>query len=241
MSAGETTLNAFEIIFFGLSAGIATVVGIRLLAIASRSREIPELSVGFVLLMEVISATSWALASTTAVGQLVSTSAAAASVACLTLFVVYTFLPDSRVARVVAAVVLLAAGACVLVPTLNAAWGSKDFYVRFGWGASLARAFSFGWAALVAGRSLAALQRRARLGLSHPLTASRVGFWCLSAAFSSGSFLMPVIEIVTDTVRPGGISPISIGFAIGASSFVWLAFWPPKVYVTWALRRMGHA
>jgi hypothetical protein len=234
-------LNTIGLVIFGLSALITAVVGIRLLFVASRSREIPELAVGLVMIMELISAASWAAASATAAGQLISTVAAAGSVACMALFIVYTFAPGSRLARAGAAALLLAAGACVLLPTLSGAWGSGDFYLRFGWVASLARAIAYGWAAVAAGRSRAALQRRARLGLSHPLTASRVGFWCLGAGFACISYSMPLLEIVTDTVRPLGISPISVVLAIGASTFIWLAFYPPRVYLTWALRRAGRA
>lgn len=236
---GEPALGTLELAVFGLSSLITTLVGVRLLVVAARSREIPELAIGLVMILELVSAACWAAGSGTAAGQLLSTLAAAGSVASLGLFVAYTFAPGSWLARTTAVALILAVVASILLATTAGAWGTGSYYLRFGWVASVARTVAFGWASVVALRSRAALQRRARLGLSHPLTASRVGFWCLGAGFACASYSMPLVEIVTDTVRPSGISPVSMVLAIGASLFIWLAFHPPRVYVRWALGRAG--
>jgi hypothetical protein len=225
---------------FGLSSVITLVVGARLLTVAARRREIPELAIGLVMILELISAMSWALASATAAGQLVSTLAAAASASTLGLFISYTFVPHSRLARVGAAALVIAAGACVLLPWLAGAWGSEAFYREFGWGASLVRVFGYGWGAHAAARSRDALRRRAALGLCHPLTVSRVGFWSIASACACLSFLMPIFDLVAGITLPGRISFVSAGIAIAASSLIWLAFYPPKAYVAWALRQAGQ-
>jgi hypothetical protein len=229
------------LVLFSLAAVITTVVGLRLLAVAARTRQIPELAAGAVMLLELLSAAGWAAAKTTASGQLLSTAAGAASAAVLGLFVVYTFVPQSRLARFVLSFLLAGALACVLVPSLSAGWGSETFYRQYGWGASLARVFGYAWAAIAAARSRDALRRRARLGLSHPLTATRVGFWAIAAACACVSYAIPLLDLVTGMTPAGTISPISAGIAIAVSSLIWLAFYPPKIYVTWALRRAGQA
>jgi hypothetical protein len=225
---------------FGLSSVITLVVGARLLTVAARGRGIPELAIGLVMILELISAMSWALASATAAGQLVSTLAAAASASTLGLFISYTFVPHSRLARVGAVALVIAAGACVLLPWLAGGWGSEAFYREFGWGASMARVFGYGWAALAAARSREALRRRAALGLCHPLTVSRVGFWSVASACAFFSYLMPVFDLVVGITMPGRISFVSAGLAVAASSLIWLAFYPPKAYVAWALRQAGQ-
>lgn len=234
-------MDTFGLALFSLAAVISMVVGLRLLAVAARTRQVPELAVGIVILLELLSAASWAVASTTAMGQLLSTIAGAAAASILGLFLVHTFVPQSRLARVVLPVLLVASAACILVPSLNAGWGSETFYRQFGWGASLARVFAYAWAAIAAARSRDALRRRARLGLCHPLTASRVGFWAIAAACACISYSIPVLDLVTGMAPAGGISPISAGIAIVASTLTWLAFYPPKVYLAWALRRAGQA
>lgn len=235
------TVEILALVPFGLSSLITLVVGIRLLAVAADRREIPELAFGLVMILELTSAISWALGHTTAAGQLVSTLTGAASASTLGLFVVYTFVPHSRLARVGLAALLIAAGACVLVPWLAGAWGSEAFYRQFGWGASMVRVCGYAWGAIAAAQSREALRRRAALGLSHPLTASRVGFWSIAAAFACFSYLMPVFDLLAGITLPGRISFISAGLAIAASSLVWLAFYPPKAYVAWALRQAGQA
>ncbi|MGH0034196.1 MAG: hypothetical protein ACQGVK_04125 [Myxococcota bacterium] len=234
-------MNTLGLAIFGISAVISAVVGIRLLWVASRSRELPELTIGLVMLLELVSAALWAAASSSATGQLVSTVAAAGSASSMAVFVRYTFAPDSWSGRIGLAALLLTSAACVLLPTRAGAWGSADFYLQFGWLASLARAAAYAWASLAAGRSRATLRRRARLGLSHPLSASRVGFWCIASGMACASFSIPLIEILTQTVRPLGISPISMVLAIAAAGSTWLAFYPPRVYVTWALSRAEQA
>jgi hypothetical protein len=224
-----------------LSSLIALVVGTRLLAVAAQRREIPELALGLVMILELTSAMSWALASAAAAGQFLSTLAGAASASTLGLFVVYTFVPHSRLARVGLAALLTAAGACVLFPWLAGGWGSETFYREFGWGASMVRVFAYAWAALAAARSRDALRRRAALGLCHPLTVARVGFWSVAAACAFLSYLMPVFDLVVGITMPGRISFVSAGLAIAAGSLVWLAFYPPKAYVAWALRQAGQA
>jgi hypothetical protein len=235
------TVETFGLVLFSLSSAISMMVGLRLLAVAARTRQIPELAIGIVMLLELLSAATWAAAHTTAMGQLLSTIAGAAAASTLGLFIVHTFVSQSRLARVVLPVLLVAAAACILVPSLNAGWGSETFYRQFGWGASLARVFAYAWAAIAAARSRDAIRRRARLGLCHPLTASRVGFWAIAAACACVSYSMPVLDLVTGMTPAGDISPISAATAIVASSLTWLAFYPPKAYVAWALHRAGQA
>jgi hypothetical protein len=105
----------------------------------------------------------------------------------------------------------------------------------------MVRVFAYAWAALAAARSRETLRRRAALGLSHPLTVTRVGFWSTAAACACLSFLMPVFDLVAGITMPGRTSFVSAGLAIAASSLVWLAFYPPKAYVAWALRQAGQA
>ncbi len=189
------------------------------------------------MVLELISATVWVAGGGSAAGHLISTMAATGSVAAMTVFIVYTFLPTSLVGRGCAALLLALAGASLAVPALGAGFASPEFYTESGWISSLARSLAFGWAALAAARSRSALRKRARLGLSHPATASRVGSWSLSAALAAGSYALPLVELGLRGVQPGGISPLSMILAIGASVSIWLAFQPPRRYLEWVLRR----
>ena len=233
-------MDTLGLVLFSFAAVISTVVGLRLLAVAARTRQIPELAVGAAMLLELLSAASWAAANGTAMGHSLSTITGAAAASTLGFFIVHTFVPQSRLARIVLAVLLVAAAACVLVPWLSAGWGSETFYRQFGWGASLARVFAYAWAAFAAARSRDALRRRARLGLCHPLTASRVGFWAIAAACACVSYAIPVLDLVVGMTPAGTISPISAGVAIVASTLIWIAFYPPKTYVVWALGRASQ-
>jgi hypothetical protein len=233
-------MEALGIAAFSVSSILCLVVASRLLWIASRSRETSELAIGLVMVFEFVSAASWAVAASSAAGQMVSTFAAAASVSTLGFFVFHTFTSHSIASSIALAGLWLAAAACVLAPSLVSGWGSEIFYEEFGWGASLVRTVSYGCAAFVAARSQNALRRRARLGLSHPLTASRVGFWAISSGCACISYLIPIVRLAAGLGEAGTISPLSMGLAICASFFMWLAFYPPKAYQAWALERLGH-
>lgn len=234
-------MNPLELATFALASLMAVAVGCRLLLVASRSRELPELAIGLAMLLEVVSAVSWAVAPHGPSGQLVSSLAASLSVLCMAVFVPYTFSPGRVWSRGAATLLVLGVAAGLVLATASGGWGAADFYVRFGWVFSAARALVFGWAAVAAARSRSALRRRARLGLSHPLTASRVGFWSLSAGVASVSYAVPLFVLVTGTAGAVGISPVSALLAVGASVFMWLAFYPPQAYVEWALRQAERA
>jgi hypothetical protein len=213
-------------------------VGARLLALAARTREVPELAIGSALVLGATGFTGLIAAfrlhlvpePALATVYAVSTGASAIGVLALELGTWTLFRPGSRavaVAFALSAVTLLAsvvAGVATFRPD-----GHRTAFVF--WSFNCVGAAAYAWGAAECFHYHALLRRRARIGLSDLSLAHRFLLWAIAgcggaAVFGAGMFGRAVI----------GGPHAAVAFAqslagLVAAVAIWLAFFPPRAYL----------
>lgn len=213
------------------------VVGTRLLLLARRTRELPELAIaiaflaggvvgsllGFVAMMNYVPPEYLV-----AVGVV---SSAGIQVSCLaiTFFTWRVFRPQARwAASVFASVCAIAVVAILgrLLDTPEAPRGPVGF-----WSGMASVLVTYVWTAYEALHYHAQLRRRLHLGLADAAVTQRVLLWGVGAASTTGVSLISLGVRVAglQTFPPAAqLSTYALGFATATA--IWLAFFPPAFY-----------
>ena len=216
----------------GSFLGVSLVLGVRLLRLAARTRQLPELAIGGGFLLSGAAGYSLILGATVALsraphwtpwlwgGGLLSTSCGAAGVA---LFTWRVFRPRGAGPWLFAA----------LVAAMAAGWVGLGLETGFdrpglrgvsGWLGFCGRAGSFGWASVEAFRYSALLRRRLRLGLADPAAARRMLRWGVGAGAATSIFLHSGLRALLDApaapTSPEAAIPTAV---LGVTAA--LAFW----------------
>jgi hypothetical protein len=217
------------------------VVGARLIMLARRTRQLPELCFGIsFLFMGVvgyplsIAARKAALAGAP-VPELLPTALLFQDLSAMAIFIAtwQTFRPKARWPRHVmwASVVVLSAS-LLGDSVMNGSWAFRDGGVWYELG-FWTRASAYFWAAVEAGRYYGTMRRRLKLGLADPVVTDRFRLWAISSYAVSAAFLIFYLgRMWADNVATS--VPVLVATSIAglvAGLTVWLAFVPPDGYV----------
>jgi hypothetical protein len=233
-----------------LSAVVGTGVGLRLLAVARRTREWPEWAVGIALLcyatvaqaLRVVTLTlpddaSFALQ----VGLVaVRMAAFAGTLAGLSIFNWRVYGPESAWRRGLATG--LAGLGAVSAVFIVAGFAS---FLRGGppapafWRVALSAAFlaAFAWTSIESLRYYGLMRRRLALGLADPVIVNRFLVWGAGAGLSTALTVVPVLSSMAGRVDDplAGMATAAAGVL---NALVWsLTFTPPRAYVRWIASR----
>ena len=217
------------------------VVGARLLMLARRTRQLPELCFGLSFLSLGVLGYPLSIAARRAaiagvpVPELLPTALLFQDLSSLAMFIAtwQTFRPKARWPRHV-----MWAGVAVFVASLlgdsmmAGTWVFRDGGVWYELG-FWARASAYVWAAVEAGRYYGTMRRRLKLGLADPVVTDRFRLWTISSYAVSAAFLIFYMgrlwaENVATSVPVLAATSIA-GLVAGVT--VWLAFVPPDAYV----------
>jgi len=242
-SGWPKTVLMLQILGIGVLVMIVAdgVVGARLLLLARRTRQLPEFCFGisFLFLGVIgyplsIAARKAAMAGTP-VPELLPSALFIQDLASLAMFIAtwQTFRPKERWPRHV-----MWAGVAVFVAStfgdsvMAGTWQFRDGGVWYELG-FWARAGSFIWAAVEAGRYYGTMRRRMKLGLADPVVTDRFRLWTISSCAIAAAFLIFYLgrlwaENVATSV-PVLMTTSIAGLIAGIT--VWLAFVPPDSYV----------
>lgn len=232
-----------KLLGLGIVAQIAmcAVLGVRLLWLARRTREVPELAFGvsFLCLGAVgyplsIAARGGAGGDAVA-GGLLATALAAQDVAAVAIAVGTwrTFHPWKRSIGVVIALAALGFVASLVGhgATVGFAGGSDGgawYYLGFA-----LRFSAHVWSCVVAFRYAGAMRRRLAIGLADPVLADRIAKWAWTSGLICIGFAVFLAGRLSG-VNVGESVPVLIATsAISVASVVtmWLAFFPPRAYL----------
>jgi len=233
-----------------------TLVGVRLLWLANRTREWPEFCIGVGLLSVVTVGFPVLIASDYGAGPvsqvkvplvILGLGAVLFGVINLYAFTWRTFRPAAAWARTL---VVLATIACAFVLAgtvwvlLTAPDDALAFEVTQGWTAWLRVFFvgSYGWTGIESFLQFRMARRRLALGLSEPVVVNRLLLWGLTGALEA------LINSADLALHLNGLSPMSDGRAMAvtaiggviASALMYLTFLPPSAYRGWVERRASH-
>jgi len=222
---------------FGSFVFASVVVGVRLLLLAWRTREVPELAIGIALLFG--GGFGYLLVMLTAGIRLVGGPLAAAGLligaACLAIGasgLVFgmraIFRPSARWARALAigltgVLALSVAGRCLdpmRIP--SAPW----IY----WTTTGTSAVAYGWSAFESLRYASLLRKRARFGLADAWIAQRFLLWGVSASAAVGIHVTSIAGRILHGTSEIPPALLALGSLLGltAAAGIWLAFFPPR-------------
>lgn len=228
--------------------GVSIWVGARLLALARRTREIPELAIGTALLLGATGFTGLIVAFRL---HLVpepallavyagSTIASAVGVLALELGTWTLFRPGSRAAACGfgASALLLAASIVAGIATFRPD-GARIAFVF--WSFNCVGAAAYAWGAVECFRYHAMLRRRARIGLVELSLADRFLLWAIAGSAGASVFLSGMVgRVVLDAPHAAVAFAQSLSGLIAAVT-IWLAFFPPGAYLRFVASRRARA
>jgi hypothetical protein len=225
---------------------VSFAVGVRLLALAGRTRRLPELAIGLNCLLAgsvgyalLLAAESLRLLPAPQDGwaSFAGVSAISLGAGFLALFSRRVFRPRTPGAG---AVLLLLAGWLGL-----GVWGSWALHVERAagglgvwlgrWAPNLGLLAAYAWSGLEPLRYRGLLRRRARLGFGDPLVANRLLLWGAGTLAIAGITLLHLAAQLAGRYElpPSLVGVVSL-LALTAAATQWLAFLPPR----WYLRRL---
>jgi hypothetical protein len=225
------------------------IVSLRLLALARRTRQLPEFLIGLGLLL--MGGVGYPLSTAARLlGDEPSLQAALYVVhALLTLtgqsavavFNWRVFRSDSAWARGVAFAFMASLAGLLLWQTVTPGWRDHTATLAGPWSyLTVWSLFVLGWAGCESLLYHAKLRKRSFLGLADPVTTDRLRLWSIAmlAAFTT-SFLAWTLRTLGIPMTPT-LTGIIVGpLGIVSACAMWLAFLPPDRYLHWVLARAG--
>ncbi len=228
-----------------LSITASAVLGVRLLRLATRTRELPELMIGcsFVLsgvigyvIMLAGNPANGAVAAATAERLFfVGYSVIGLGVCCIYVFIWRTFRLEAKWASWLAM-----AGIFVVLGTSDNSTSADQARGAFFWLGVLGRAGAGFWAASESFLWWSRMRRRLELGLADPVICNRFLIWGLASASTASIFLGTTFIMPTPTTgapAPVNMPVVGIIFISSITIFTaavqWLAFFPPERYLHW--------
>lgn len=226
---------------------VSLILGIRLLALARRTRELPETLFGFSFLAGGMVGYPFNVAA----GLLRSSDATAghicyaiaqlglAAAAILSLLAWRRiFAPALRggTALTIAWSLLLVSSVAIVIGTTGADVTGRMTSPVY-WAQLLLQGGCYALSAFASLRYASMLRRRLALGLADPIVANRMQLWGVSHAAITGSYLCSLtmgILIANGLAEPGRLAlltPLIAGFGLTAATCVTFAFLPPKAYL----------
>jgi hypothetical protein len=240
MAASHPLIHVGFLAFFV----VALVVGVRLVLLWTRTRQLPELliglgvlgigPVGFGLAVAALNLRASQPAAYSVV-MAVASAAIATGVIAKLIFNWRVYHPESAAVRA-----LVVAGAAVMLGCYLADLASGfDTYREVNLSFALRTPVQLGallWGSAEALRWFFRMRRRASVGLGEPVVANRFLLWGLGAgAAGVGSLIGSMVQLVTgqlSTTVPWVLASSSAhGFV--AAVAMWLAFMPPAAYTRW--------
>ncbi len=210
------------------------VIGVRLLLLARRTRQLPELAMGACCLLLggvglplSLAVRAGLLGAAEDRGVWLATALAIQNLACLALYVATwrVFRADRTWARAVVAVAAVALA--ISVPGSGADSGALYW---LGWAG---RGGAFAWSAFESVRYLGLLRRRHALGLVSPVVLDRFRLWsicCIAVVIGFAVFLVSRLQGLNPAETPAVLATTSLVGLVGGIS-LWLAFAPPAAYL----------
>jgi hypothetical protein len=230
------------LIGFGAFLTVSVVLGVRLLALARRTRKLPELAIGLNFLLAgaigyalLLAAESLRLLPAPWDGRASFAGVASISIgaAFVGLFSREVFRPASRLAALALAaligwLVLGVFGSWVL-HVLGETDGLGGWLGR--WGPNVGLLLAYGWSAFEPLRFHAMMGRRVRIGMGDPLVANRLLLWGVgTGAIAAVAAVHLVTQLFGHYELPHSLVGIVSLLVLTTAVCEWLAFFPPRAW-----------
>ena len=215
-------------------------VGTPILIKGLRTADRPAIYLGLAVFLEGLEWLLWgislysplagtALGEASAVGCRLAITAMAAA---MLLFTREVFRPKSRVATTLCGVALLAMLVSIVGSGMLGDWaGYRSDHVWI-WLENLTQLAVFAWAFAEPSAFYLRMRKRRQIGLGDPVVANRILLWSIyGAGFTLSQLLWVAVISTSDDLA--ALDVVIAGSAIIGEIAVWLAFFPPKRYLSW--------
>jgi len=223
------------------------IVGSRLLMLARRTRQLPELLLGCALLaggaiggpLEGAAGVIRAEGGEAIAGKLLLAAkiAGLGAVICHVSFIRIVFRPRERWARLLASAIIVCPVAALFGYGTNGAYATSAIPWNWFWIDIAARIVASVWMAAEGAIYYGMMKRRLQLGLADPLITNRFLLWTLAGAFSIVVLLTSVPPMVLDPVADLRLLTLDLFiFSIAGvciSALYFLTFLPPDRFRRW--------
>jgi hypothetical protein len=232
-----------------------TAVAIRLLVLARRNRELPELLLGLSLLVggtfgASLEAGGMAAASTLEDPKIVGTMLLSGklfglvALVCQGLFIWKVFRPEAAWAPAIVAVCFACSAAALTGFWQHGTFATGEIPIHWFWVELAGRTTGSIWLVAEAIHFYGQIQKRRELGLADPVLCNRFLLWAVAGVCG----LVMMLTAVPPVVSPNSSHPLmawdlvvfgaaGIGFSIAYS----LVFFPPQRYLRWVGGRTAEA
>ena len=235
----------------GLSTCVVGVVlAVRMLRLARRTRQLPELMIGLHMVALVLGYSiefiGMEIGSSQPIAGIWLRGTAnllyAVSIFVYLLFTWKVFAPKASWAPVLVmmSTLALAVGWSGEVLTTDFDFSPARFAGPWFWIAFAPRMIGVGWASFEALIHHSKLRRRLSLGLAEPLATNRLLLWGLAALSEWMIYLSVAITILAgqpDGFLTGNAALWVSAFGVGGSTCMWIGFFPPRRYERWIQER----
>jgi len=228
---------------------VSIAVGAKLLALASRTRQLPELTVGAgLLLMAGISYPALT------VGQMLGDSpglraalmgaSGLASLLGQTGIAIFTwrvFRAEERWPAALTGALAAAMASFWTWQALGPGWSSFSQKPRDPWSLQqVCSLLTLGWGSLESTLYYAKLKRRLALGLADPLITDRLRLWAIAMGSAFATTGIASALRTAGVPMTGEVTGLFVGpLGVVSAAAMWLAFVPPHRYSNWVLARAG--
>jgi hypothetical protein len=230
------------LIGFGAFLSVSVVLGVRLLALARRTRKLPELAIGLNFLLAgavgyalLLAAESLRLLPAPWDGwaSFAGVTAISIGAASVGVFSRAVFRPASRAAGIALAVLvgwlLLGVFGSWMLHVLGVTTGLGGWLGR--WGPNLGLLAAYGWSAVEPLRFHLLMRRRLRIGMGDPLVANRLLLWALgTGAIAAVAGIHLVGQLFGRYELPPSLVGVVSLLVLATAVSEWLAFFPPRAW-----------
>lgn len=216
-------------------------VGVRLLRLSYRTREVPEMQLGVYFSLSGVAYLLWVLPILVNLGSVAEDADFAAWIVFgigtlfYLIFVRRVFRPHASWAGalVYGCSAALAVGGGVLMARGEQYPGLGDVYLWLRW---VGYTVPCAWITLEAASARRVAARRLRVGLSDPIVVNRyllLGIFGTFQTLACFSDVLMSIDVVTDRSASALSDALLGGFEVAGIAALWLAFFPPARYRAW--------
>ena len=239
-----TGILIFQSIAGGAYVLVVTIVAVRLLLLARRTRQLPELMLGTCLLIGGTFGATIEGASMTTTGEispetagamlLVGKSLGLIGMTIQALFIRTVFRPESRGARAVVFAVFV----CIAVPMVgfwsDGTFATGQLSIRWQWPQFFGRLICPIWMFGESVRYYALMKRRVALDLASPIVANRFLLWSISSMTGLVVLATSIPPTLLDPIRYSSVLSVDLLLfsvaGIATATCYWLALMPPPFY-----------
>lgn len=232
--------------FFGLGVfGIVSlVVALRLLLLASRTRQLPEFLIGLSLLTGGVLGRA-PIAAGASIESLPETLRVGLYMGGRFMLVICCAAIGMLAWRVFQRDQAWARGLFLLFFAMLAIYSAVHIFVTppgvplyadfASWIGTVAQTGAFAWASWEAFRYCRMLRRRASLGLANPVVANRIALWGVASGLIGFLFLLNPVAKAFAGIAPENLGLLLLQSLVGlvVAVCIALAFFPPRAYLRW--------